>query len=197
MKYFFYFSSCWNKEERKDNIKFFAGFRLRLCLDDLLEALQFGERCHLAKLEQIGRRFHTIIDGYLGKLPLLVFKGLTFQFFPSDTHFDRVILPDGSVCENYRWEDYWAKCWNEYRAQAVSRGISSEELESEFELAYEFEVEREFEFVMFSTIIIIVKKHQTDDRRGDSIWYNLPLPLLPLGYVFLRSIRFDISFFPN
>ena len=48
-----------------------GGFFVRLCLDVLLEALLFGNRRRLIKLEGVGRRFHQIIDNFIKEKPFL------------------------------------------------------------------------------------------------------------------------------
>ena len=46
-------------------------FVVRLCLDVLLEILRSGNRCRLAELERIGRRFNQMIENFLGETPFL------------------------------------------------------------------------------------------------------------------------------
>ena len=46
-------------------------FIVRLCHDVLLEALLFGDRRRLTKLERVGRRFHRIIEDFLQHAPFL------------------------------------------------------------------------------------------------------------------------------
>ena len=46
-------------------------FYVVLCLDNFMELLRFGCRRQLTKSERIGRRFHLMIENYLGKMPFL------------------------------------------------------------------------------------------------------------------------------
>ena len=46
-------------------------FYLRICFDVLLEALQFGDRRSLSKLERLGRRFNFIIEKWFFDVPFL------------------------------------------------------------------------------------------------------------------------------
>ena len=55
-------------------------FVVRLCLDVLLEILRSGNRCQLAELECIGRRFNQMIENFLGKTPFLRFDLKKWRF---------------------------------------------------------------------------------------------------------------------
>ena len=46
-------------------------FIVRLCSDVLLEALLFGDRRRLTKLERVDRRFHLIIENFFRDRPFL------------------------------------------------------------------------------------------------------------------------------
>ena len=46
-------------------------FILRLCRDVLLEALLFGDRRRLTKLERVGLRFHRLIENFFKQRPFL------------------------------------------------------------------------------------------------------------------------------
>ena len=46
-------------------------FIIRLCHDVLVEALLFGDRRQLIKLERVGRRFHRIIEDFFRRIPFL------------------------------------------------------------------------------------------------------------------------------
>ena len=54
-------------------------FNLTLCFDVILEVLQFGDRRRLTKLEEIGRRFHYLVEKWFGELSFL---RLDIQFEP-------------------------------------------------------------------------------------------------------------------
>ena len=54
-------------EEEDDGFEFVV----RLCSDVLLEALVFGDRPRLTKLERVGRRFHLIIENFFKERPFL------------------------------------------------------------------------------------------------------------------------------
>ena len=54
-------------EEHEDEF----GFIIRLCRDVLLEALLFGDRRRLTKLERGGHRFHQIIENFFKEKPFL------------------------------------------------------------------------------------------------------------------------------
>ena len=47
------------------------GFIVRLCHDVLLEALLFGDRRRLTKLERVGRHFYRIIEEFFQQMPFL------------------------------------------------------------------------------------------------------------------------------
>ena len=49
-------------------------FIVRLCSDVLLEALVFGDRLRITKLERVGRRFHLIIENFFKERPFLRFS---------------------------------------------------------------------------------------------------------------------------
>ena len=49
-------------------------FIVRLCHDVFLEALVFGDRRRLIKLERVGRRFHWAIENFFNKRPFLCFE---------------------------------------------------------------------------------------------------------------------------
>ena len=51
----------------KNDVEFFV----ILCHDVLIEVLQCGNRRQLVKLERIGRRYHRIIEAFLGEKPFL------------------------------------------------------------------------------------------------------------------------------
>ena len=46
-------------------------FIVRLCSDVLLEALVFGDRARITKLERVGRRFHLYIENFFKERPFL------------------------------------------------------------------------------------------------------------------------------
>ena len=46
-------------------------FFVRLCLDVLLEALRFGDRHCLAKVNRIGRRFYRAIENHFVEAPFI------------------------------------------------------------------------------------------------------------------------------
>ena len=46
-------------------------FIVRLCSDVLLEALVFGDRPRITKLERVGRRFHLNIENFFKESPFL------------------------------------------------------------------------------------------------------------------------------
>ena len=54
-------------DERKQKLKFIV----RLCTDVLLEALYFGDRRRLTKLERVGRRVHRMVENFFTKKPFL------------------------------------------------------------------------------------------------------------------------------
>lgn len=54
-------------EKTEDELEFIV----RLCYDVLLEALKFGDRRRLTKLERGGRRFHRIIVDNFRQRPFL------------------------------------------------------------------------------------------------------------------------------
>ena len=71
---------------KKELIKFFRLFQQNedenvpefyvvLCLDNFMELLQFGCRRQLTKSERIGRRFHLMVENYLGKMSFLRLNG--------------------------------------------------------------------------------------------------------------------------
>ena len=46
-------------------------FVVRLCSDVFLEALVFGDRFRITKLERVGRRFHLYIENFFKESPFL------------------------------------------------------------------------------------------------------------------------------
>ena len=46
-------------------------FIVRLCSDVFLEALVFGDRHRITKLERVGRRFHLSIENFFKERPFL------------------------------------------------------------------------------------------------------------------------------
>ena len=46
-------------------------FIVRLCSDVLLEALFFGDKRRITKLERVGRRFHLSIENFFKERPFL------------------------------------------------------------------------------------------------------------------------------
>ena len=46
-------------------------FIVRLCSDVFLEALVFGDRHRITKLERVGRRFHLNIENFFKERPFL------------------------------------------------------------------------------------------------------------------------------
>ena len=56
-----------NEDEREEGVEFY----LRLCFDVLLEALKFGDRHPLTKLERAGRRLHWLMEKYFFGVPFL------------------------------------------------------------------------------------------------------------------------------
>ena len=54
-------------EEEDGGFEFIA----RLCSDVLLEALDFGDRRRITKLERVGLRFHLIIENFFKERPFL------------------------------------------------------------------------------------------------------------------------------
>lgn len=62
-----------------------TGFILRLCLDDLLEVLRYGDRRWLSKFERVGYRFQSITENFFVEAPFLRLNlelrlGLLFVF---------------------------------------------------------------------------------------------------------------------
>ena len=56
-------------QNEKEDVGF--EFIVRLCSDVLLEALVFGDRRRITKLERVGRRFHLNIENFFKERPFL------------------------------------------------------------------------------------------------------------------------------
>ena len=54
-------------EEEDDGFEFIV----RLCRDVFLEALLFGDRHRLTKLERVGRQFHLFTENFFREKPFL------------------------------------------------------------------------------------------------------------------------------
>ena len=61
----YFFRNYRNNEQEEVKEIFFV----RLCCDVFVEVLCYGNRCRLAKLERIGRRFHFGVKNFFAEMP--------------------------------------------------------------------------------------------------------------------------------
>ena len=67
-------------------------FYLTLCIDVLIEILQFGDRRRLTKLEGVGRRFHHLVENWFCEIPFLRLDILLGPFWSVFCHKLKFII---------------------------------------------------------------------------------------------------------
>ena len=97
------------KKDKGDRVRFFV----RLCSDVLLEALGWGNRRQLTALEELGKRFHWLIDRCFEGAPFLLFDlyivplHFWYIFGVITTRYSSTLLPHRQSLRNLLIIEYY------------------------------------------------------------------------------------------